>query len=95
MSSVFREDKMTHFVQVVSNVLSKVTRSLETGSDLSDTIHLVEEELKQKNIFLGNIVRRWRKEPRLQDEREYKLLRIDGDKAFQEKKYDEALKKYR
>ena len=86
---------MTHFVQVVSNVLSKVTRSLETGSDLSDTIHLVEEELKQKNIFLGNIVRRWRKEPRLQEEREYKLLRIDGVKAFKEKKYEKELKKYR
>ena len=86
---------MTHFLQVVSNVLSKVTRDQETGSDLSDTINLVEKELKLKDIFLGNIVRRWRKESRLQDERAYKLLRIDGDKAFQEKKYDEALKKYR
>ena len=86
---------MTHFLQVVSNVLSKVTRDLEPGSDLSDTINLVEKELKLKDIFLGNIVRRWRKESRLQDERAYKLLRIDGDKAFQEKKYDEALKNYR
>lgn len=86
---------MTHFVKVVSNILSKVTCDLETESDLSDTINLVEEELKLKDISIENIVRRWRKEPRLQDEGGYKLLRIDGDKAFQEKNYDKAMKMYR
>ena len=86
---------MTQFVKVVSNILSKVTCDLETESDLSDTINLVEEELKLKDISIENIVRRWRKEPRLQDEGGYKLLRIDGDKAFQEKNYDKAMKMYR
>ena len=87
--------KMAHFVQTISNVLLKITRDLEIGPELSDAINLVEEELKLKDISLGNIVRRWRQEPRLQDEGGVKLLRIDGDKAFQEKKYGKAMKKYR
>ena len=88
-------EKMAHFVQTISNVLSKLSRDLEIGTDLSDAINLVEEELKLKDISLGNIVKKWRREPRLQDEGEFKLLRIEGDKAFQEKKYGEAMKNYR
>ena len=86
---------MTHFVQTVSNVLTKLSRDLEIGTDLSDAINLVEEELKRQDISLGNIVKRWRRDPKIQDEAGFKLLRIEGDKAFQEKKYAEAMKKYR
>ena len=86
---------MAHFVQTITNVLTKLSRDLEIGTDLSDAINLVEEELKLKDISLVNIVKRWRREPRLQDEAGFKLLRIEGDKAFQEKKYGEAMKKYR
>ena len=86
---------MAHFVQTISNVLTKLSRDLEIGTDLSDAINLVEEELKLKDISLVNIVKKWRREPKLQDEAGFKLLRIEGDKAFQEKKYGEAMKKYR
>ena len=86
---------MTHFVLTVSNILTKLSRDLEIGIDLSDAINLVEDELKLKDISLGNIVKRWRRDPKLQDEAGFKLLRIEGDKAFQEKKYGEAMKKYR
>ena len=87
--------KMAHFVQTISNILLKITCDLEIGPELSDAINLVDEEIKLKDISLENIVRRWRQEPRLQDEGGFKLLRIEGDKAFQEKKYDKAMKKYR
>ena len=86
---------MTHFVLTVSNILTKLSRDLEIGIDLSDAINLVEDELKLKDISLGNIVKRWRRDPKIQDEAGFKLLRIEGDKAFQEKKYAEAMKKYR
>ena len=85
---------MTHFVLTVSNILTKLSRDLEIGIDLSDAINLVEDELKLKDISLGNIVKRWRRDPKLQDEAGFKLLRIEGDKAFQEKKYGEAMKKH-
>ena len=88
-------EKMSHFVQTVSNVLTKLSRDLEIGTDLSDAINKVEEELKLKDISLGINVKRWRRDPKLQDEAGFKLLRIEGDKAFQEKKYAEAMKKYR
>ena len=88
-------EKMAHFVQTISNILAKLSRDLGIGTDLSDAINLAEEELKLKDISLGNIVKRWRRDPKLQDEAGFKLLRIEGDKAFQEKKYGEAMKKYR
>ena len=86
---------MAHFVQTISNVLLKLTHDLEIGPELSDAINSVDEDMKLKDISLGNIVRKWRQEPRLQDEGGFKLLRIEGDKAFKEKKYGKAMKKYR
>ena len=86
---------MAHFVQTITDVLSKIERDLEISSHLSDAINSVEEEIQLKDISLGNIVRRWRQEPRMQDEGKFKLLRIEGDEAFQEKMFCKAMKKYR
>ena len=87
---------MTHFSETISNISSKLYRDSEAGSaELEDTILFVEEKLMQTDISLRNIVRRWRKEPKLQDERKFKNLRLEGDKAFQNKNFEEAMKKYR
>ena len=89
---------MSDFISVVNRISAIVQNNknvdLESKSP-SETITTIVECLEKEGLDLGRVARRWRREPKLQDELRFRELREEGDKLFQQKQFDKALTKYK
>ena len=90
--------KMSDFISVVNRISAIVQNNKNVdleSKNLNETITTIVECLEKEGLDLGRVARRWRREPKLQDEMRFRELREEGDKLFQQKQFDKALTKYK
>ena len=89
---------MSDFISVVNRISAIVQNNKNVdleSKNLSDTITTIVECLDKEGLDLARVARRWRREPKLQDDMRFRELREEGDKLFQQKQFDKALTKYK
>ena len=89
---------MSDFISVVSKISSIVENNKNVdleSKNLNETITTIVECLEKEGLDLARVARRWRREPKLQDEMRFREIREEGDKMFQQKQFHKALTKYK